>query len=151
MLGWCCVFTQRWLGPKGKWWHHGRFYIWTGHGPPMMMMMMMGEHLRLPIRMKEDENWRTEYMWRHQRAGLSGSGHVVVWCAVFGHLELQTAITQTQRLGLICIDLIYLSTLVWQPPAVTFWQQGSNQWENSFLKHAQNALTWVIPSPGYLT
>lgn len=71
------------------------------------------------------------------------------WCAVFSHLELQTAITQTQRLGLIWNDLIYLllhiiishSAVVWGPLAVTLWQQDSNQWENNFLKQGQNALT----------
>lgn len=71
---------------------------------------------------------KTKMYLKESEVRLSGFVH-----CFFGHLELQAAVTQTQRL--IWNDLIYLflhiiishSAAVLQPPAGTLRQQGSNQ------------------------
>lgn len=71
------LYSEVTIWPKGMWWHHGRVYIWMGHGP---LMMMVGEHLRLPIRMREDKNWRQKYIWRNQRFDSEASSVLLMCC-----------------------------------------------------------------------
>lgn len=73
----CCAgssYLRGDSGPGGMQWHHGRFYIWTGHGS-LVMIAMMREHLRLPVLPSEGGDWRRKYIWRRQGSGFSDRHH----------------------------------------------------------------------------
>lgn len=73
----CCAgssYLRGDSGPGGVRWHHGRFYIWTGHGS-LVMIAMMHEHLRLPVLPSEGGDWRRKYIWRRQGSGFSDRHH----------------------------------------------------------------------------
>lgn len=81
---WGCVYSQRWLQPAGMLWRHGSVYIWTRYGP----LMMMCEHLRLPIRVRENKKWKEEK--KSISEGIRGLGpRLFCWHAGLPHLKSQ--------------------------------------------------------------
>lgn len=71
-----CIYSQRWLRPGGMWWHHGRVYIWRRYGP---LMMMMREHLRLPVRMREDKKRRLKKKISEGIRGFNSESSTGLW------------------------------------------------------------------------